>query len=52
VHCQRLPREVGESPSLEVFKNHGDVAARAMVSGHGKDGLPIGLDNLRALFQP
>ena len=40
------------SPSMEVFKNHGDVAARAMVSGHGKDGLPIGLDNLRALFQP
>jgi len=22
----RLPREVGESPSLEVFQTHGDVA--------------------------
>jgi len=24
-----------ESPSLEVFKNHGDVGLRDMVSGHG-----------------
>jgi len=31
----RLPREVGVSPSLEVFK---DVALRATVSGHGGDG--------------
>ena len=23
-----------ESPSLEVFKNHGDVALRDVVSGH------------------
>ena len=52
MHSHRLPVEVVWSLSLEVFKNHGDVAARAMVSGHGKDGLPIGLDNLRALFQP
>ena len=28
---RRLPREVVESPSLEVFKKHGDVA-------HGHDG--------------
>jgi len=38
----RLPRAVRESPSLEVFEKHGDVALRHMVSGHGEDGL--GLD--------
>jgi len=38
----QLPREVRESPSLEVLKNHGDVALRDVGSGHGGDGL--GLD--------
>ena len=33
---------MAESLSLEVFKNHGDVALRDVVSGHGGDGL--GLD--------
>ena len=37
---------------LEVFKKHGDVALRVMVNGHGGDGMAIGLDDLRSLFQP
>ena len=35
MHWHRLPREVTESPSMEAFKNHGDVALRDVVSGHG-----------------
>ena len=29
----QLPREVGGSPSLELFQNRGDVALRDVVSG-------------------
>ena len=47
-HWHRLPREVMESLSLEVFKKHVGVAVRDMVSGHG---LVVGLDDLRGLFQ-
>ena len=41
-----------ESPSLEVFKNHVDVALRDVVSGHGGVGLVVGLGDLSDLFQP
>ena len=38
--------------SLEVFKKCVDVVLRDTVSGHGGDGLVIGLNDLRGLFQP
>ena len=38
-----------DSPSLEVFRSHGDVALRNMVSG---DELTVRLDDLSGLFQP
>ena len=36
-HWHRLPRKVGESLSLEVFKKRVDVALGDVVSGHGGD---------------
>ena len=44
----RLPREVVESPFLEVFKNHIAVALRTM--GMVEMGLTVGLDDLTSLF--
>ena len=39
-----------ESSSLEVFKKCGDEALRDVVSGHGGEGLVIGLADLGGLF--
>ena len=36
--------------SLEVLKNHMDVALRDVVSGHGRDGPAVELDDLSGLF--
>ena len=35
------PREMEQSPSLELFRNHGDVALRGVVSWHGWGGLGL-----------
>ena len=51
-YWHRLPRVVLESPSLEMFKNNGDVTVRDMISGHGGDGLMAGLNDVSGLFQP
>ena len=39
-----------ESLSLEVFKKHVDVALKNILSGHGGDGLTVGL-HVRSLLQ-
>jgi len=49
--CHWLPGKVVESLSLEVFKNHGNVALRDVVSGHGGGGLMVGLRDLTGLSQ-
>lgn len=36
---------------MEVFENRGDMALKDVVSGHGVDGLMVGLDDVSALFQ-
>lgn len=48
----RLPREVWESSSLEVFKNLWIWHLRMCFSGHGFGaGLTVGPDDLKILFQ-
>jgi len=55
-----LPLRQGE-PRLRTFvknfpwrclKERVDVSLRDMVSGHGGDGLMVGLDDVISLFQP
>lgn len=49
-HWKRLPREVVELPSQELFKNCLGVALRVVASGHDGNGLMVGLRDLRGLF--
>jgi len=37
---------------MGVVSNHGGVALRDVVSGHGGSGLMVGLDVLSGIFQP
>ena len=50
VAMQRLPKEVGGSPSLGVFEERGDVTLRDMVRGHEGGGLMVRLGDLRGAF--
>ena len=45
-----LPREVVNSPLLEVFKDHGDVALKGMSVGSISSRWTVGLDDLQGLF--
>ena len=47
---EQAAQEVVESLSLEAFKNCVDVSLWDMVSGHGRDGSTVGLDDLSGPF--
>ena len=51
MHQKRLPRELVESLSVEVFKKHVHGALRDIVSEHDGDGLTVRPLDLRNLFQ-
>ena len=48
----RLPREVVEPPSLEVFNNRVDTALRDVRQWAWWGWVGVGLGDLRGLFQP
>ena len=52
IHWNGLPKETVGSLSLEVLKEHVNMALRDMVSGHGVLWLTVGLDGHSGLFQP
>lgn len=51
-HWKSLPREAVESPDLEIFREHVDVALRDINSGHGGDLFMVGVGDFKGFFQP
>ena len=50
-HGELSADPVAAAGALEVLENCVDVALKDVVSGHGVDGLMVGLDDVSALFQ-
>jgi len=49
MYGNRVPKEMVESLSMDVFKNCGDVAIRDTVKGGCRHGLVVGLGDLMGL---